>query len=85
MKHSKTIMRINPLYKKYREKVFKHFPCNIYRMENNTEEIIVTKKKNTNAERIKKWKLLHRKKYLYDKQKLNTWNKYKKIYLNILL
>ena len=54
-------------------------------MENNTEEIVVIKKKTTNAERIKKWKLLHREKYLYDKQKLNTWNKYKKIYLNILL
>ena len=54
-------------------------------MENNKEQIIVKKLKTTNAERIKKWKLLHREKYLYDKQKLNTWNKYKKIYLNILL
>ena len=53
-------------------------------MDNNTEEIII-KRKTANAERIKKWKLLHREKYLYDKQKLNTWNKYKKIYLNILL
>ena len=54
-------------------------------MENNNEQIIVKKLKTTNAERIKKWKLLHREKYLHDKQKLNTWNKYKKIYLNILL
>ena len=54
-------------------------------MENNKEQLIVKKLKTTNAERIKKQKLLHREKYLYDKQKLNTWNKYKKIYLNILL
>ena len=54
-------------------------------MENNKEQIIVKKLKTTNTERIKKWKLSHREKYLYDKQKLNTWNKYKKIYLNILL
>ena len=54
-------------------------------MENITEQIIVKKLKTTNAERVKKWKLLHREKYLHDKQKLNTWNKYKKIYLNILL
>ena len=42
----------------------------------NTQEIIITKNKTTNAERIKKWKLLHREKYLLNKQKFNTWNKY---------
>jgi len=45
----------------------------------------VKKIKTTNAERIKKWKLLHREEYLKAKQKLNIWNKYKKIYMNILL
>ena len=40
-----------------------------------TEEVkMAGKPKTTNAERIKKWKLLHREKYLHDKQKLNTWN-----------
>ena len=43
------------------------------------------KVKTTNYERVKKWKVNHREKYLKDKIKLNTWNKYKKIYLNILL
>jgi len=51
-------------------------------MENENKNI---KSKTTNAERVKKWKELHRDQYLKDKQKLNTWNKYKKIYLNILL
>ena len=41
--------------------------------------------KKTNAENTKKWKILHRKKYLIDKNKLNFWNKFKKIYFNILL
>ena len=45
----------------------------------------IIKIKTTNAERVKKWKQLHREKYLEDKQKLNNWNKYKKIYMNILL
>ena len=54
-------------------------------MENNIEEIVVIKKKTTNAKRIKKWKLLHREKYLEDKHKLYIWNKFKKIYMNILL
>ena len=53
-------------------------------MENNNE-ILKVKVNSTNAERIKKWKLNHREKYLLDKKKLNTWYKYKKIYLNILL
>ena len=51
-------------------------------MENENQ---IKKIKTTNAERIKKWKVLHREKYLKDKQRLNTWNKYKKIYMNILL
>jgi hypothetical protein len=53
-------------------------------MEINNENVIV-KVNTTNAERVRKWKLNHREKYLYDKKKLNTWNKYKKVYLNILL
>ena len=53
-------------------------------MDINIEQPII-KTKTTNAERIKKWKLLHREKYLKDKKKLNEWNKYKKIYLQILL
>ena len=55
-----------------------------YSMEINIEKPIV-KVKTTNAERVKKWKLNNREKYLKDKTKLNNWNKYKKIYLNILL
>ena len=60
----------------------------IYNRMNNIiyeNEKPMIKVKMTNAERVKKWKLLHREKYLEDKQKLNNWNKYKKIYLNILL
>ena len=53
-------------------------------MENITEiEIKPIKRKTTNAERIKKWKSLHRQ--LEDNTKYNLWRKYKKIYLNILL
>ena len=55
-----------------------------YSMEINNE-IVIVKVNSTNAERVKKWKLNHREKYLKDKAKLNTWNKYKKVYLNILL
>ena len=55
-------------------------------MENITEiEIKPIRRKTTNAERIKKWKSLHRKQYLDDNTKYNLWRKYKKIYLNILL
>jgi len=54
-------------------------------MQNKEEYIIIKKNKTTNAERIKKWKSLHREKYLEDKQKYNTWVKYRKIYFNILL
>ena len=60
----------------------------IYNRMNNIiyeNEKPITKVKTTNAERVKKWKQLHREKYLEDKQKLNNWNKYKKIYMNILL
>ena len=60
----------------------------IYNRMNNIiyeNEKPMIKVKMTNAERVKKWKQLHREKYLEDKQKLNNWNKYKKIYLNILL
>ena len=48
-------------------------------MENNVEnqlnEIKIKIIKKTNAENIKKWKILHREKYLCDKNKLNIWNK----------
>ena len=54
-------------------------------MQNKEESIIIKKNKTTNAERIKKWKSLHRAKYLKDKEKYNTWVKYRKIYLNTLL
>jgi len=54
-------------------------------MQNKEESIIIKKNKTTNAERNKKWKALHRAKYLKDKEKYNTWVKYRKIYLNILL
>ena len=60
----------------------------IYNRMNNIiyeNEKPIIKVKTTNAERVKKWKQLHREKYLEDKQKLNNWNKYKKIYMNILL
>ena len=56
------------------------------RMTNTIEnDKLIIKVKTTNAERVKKWKQLHREKYLAEKQKLNNWNKYKKIYMNILL
>lgn len=64
-------------------------------MENINENVIenvpekkVRKRKQiltTNAERIRKWKLLNREKYLQDCIKQNVWKKYKTIYLNILL
>jgi hypothetical protein len=64
-------------------------------MENINENVIenvsekkIRKKKailTTNAERIRKWKLLNREKYLQDCIKQNVWKKYKTIYLNILL
>ena len=63
-------------------------------MENNNENIdnviIKTKRwtrgiRKTNYEYVKKWKQLNREKYLLEKHKLYIWNKYKKIYLNILL
>ena len=43
---------------------------------------LIIKIKTTNAERVKKWKQLHREKYLAEKQKLNNWNKYKNIQIN---
>ena len=60
------------------------------RMENNNENIVKPKKwvrgdRKTNYEYVKKWKVTHREKYLEDKHKLYIWNKYKKIYMNILL
>ena len=63
-------------------------------MENNNENIenVIVKPKRwtrgirkTNYEYGKKWKQLHREKYLLEKHKLYIWNKFKKIYLNILL
>ena len=60
-------------------------------MENNNKNnVIKTKKwtrgvKKTNYEYVKKWKVTHREKYLEDRHKLYIWNKYKKIYMNILL
>ena len=60
-------------------------------MENNIENNSMKTKKwtrgvrKTNYEYKKKWNDLHREQYLKDKQRLNTWNKYKKIYLDILL
>ena len=63
-------------------------------MENNNENIdnviIKTKRwtrgiRKTNYEYVKKWKQLNGEKYLLEKHKLYIWNKYKKIYLNILL
>lgn len=60
-------------------------------MENNNENNIVKPKRwtrgvrKTNYEYKKIWNDRHREKYLEDKHKLNIWNKYKKIYMNILL
>ena len=62
-------------------------------MENVIENVPVIEKKvrkrksilTTNAERLRKYKLLNREKYLQDCTKQNMWKKYKMIYLNILL
>jgi hypothetical protein len=57
-------------------------------IENNVPEKKIRKRKQvltTNAERLRKYKELHREKYLKDCIKQNTWKKYKTIYLNILL
>ena len=59
-------------------------------MENNDENIISGKRwirgpRKTNYEYVKKLKQTHREKYLEEKHKLYVWNKFKKIYLNILL
>ena len=60
-------------------------------MENNNENNVVKTKRwtrgvrKTNYEYKKIWNDRHREKYLEDKHKLNVWNKYKKIYMNILL
>ena len=51
----------------------------------NIENIKPIKVKKSNYEAVKRWKLNHREQHLKHKTKLNTWNKYKKIYLNILL
>jgi hypothetical protein len=60
-------------------------------MENNNENNEIKIKKwtrgtrKTNYEYLKIWRERHREQYLIEKKKLNEWNKYKKIYLNILL
>jgi len=62
-------------------------------MENVIENVPVIEKKvrkrksilTANAERLRKYKLLNREKYLQDCMKQNMWKKYKMIYLNILL
>jgi len=60
-------------------------------MENNNENNSIKPKRwtrgvrKTNYEYKKIWNDRHREKYLEDKHKLNIWNKYKKIYMNILL
>lgn len=60
-------------------------------MENNNENDSIKLKKwtrgvrKTNYEYKKIWNDRHREKYLEDKHKLYIWNKYKKIYFNILL
>ena len=57
-------------------------------IENNVPEKKIRKRKQiltTNAERLRKYKELHREKYLKDCIKQNPWKKYKTIYLNILL
>ena len=60
-------------------------------MENIEENITVKPKRWTRGERkpnyhyLKTWRDRNRDKYLLEKKKLNDWNKYKKIYLNILL
>jgi hypothetical protein len=62
-------------------------------IENVIENVQVIEKKErkrkqiltTNAERLRKYKILNREKYLQDCNKQNMWKKYKFIYLNILL
>ena len=59
-------------------------------MENIDENNVKTKRwtrgtRKSNYEYVKKWKTTHREKYLKDNHSLYIWNKYKKIYLNILL
>ena len=65
---------------------------NIENIEENVENAIVVKPKRwvrgvrkSNYEYVKKWKVNNRERYLADKHKLYIWNKYRLIYMNILL
>ena len=59
-------------------------------MENINENDVKTKRwtrgeRKPNYHYVNTWRDRNRDKYLLEKKKLNDWNKYKKMYLNILL